>query len=645
MIAGFLLNLFFQFASFQDNLYPIFILIISTLYFPLTFLIISRQAGNIIGRLFLFVVFLFSIQVFGFSFVPFVESLPIPRLLIELAGNSWVPAFMTPMTVMLLLFPDGQLLSPRWRPIMVASILGMFLTYVSFTFESIWPEFASSDWAGIVTVIGLLSLLIGILGSTLSVVFRYKRSKGDVREQVKWLVYLAGLPIILMLLVLAAGFEDSPLIQIVIFSPPVFVAMAIGIAILRFRLYNIDLLFSRTLIYGSMSVIIAAIYILVVGFIGYFFLNESNVFSALIAAAIIAVLFQPLRNRLQKQINRMLFGQRDDPIGLLTYLAHRLESDNGRESNFPILVETIATALKLPYVAIWLPTNESNNNHQEKQWEMVVSFGKEIGETRIIPMLCRNQEIAQLHVSPRSPGEKFSEEDERLLATIAQVSASNVRTAQQTIELQRSRRMIVTSREEERRRLYRDLHDGLGSVLAAVALEADTARDLVDSDPKEAKTLLDSISHQTQTAVSDLRRLVHGFHPPALSELGLVTALKQSVRSYHNKLNIQIAADEIPPLPAAVEIAAYRIAQEAMSNVIKHAQAETCIITICHDEMLSLIIEDDGVGVKPNITPGVGLISMKERAAELGGACTINRRPSGGTRIEVVFPLPSDKED
>ncbi|MDX1616626.1 MAG: sensor histidine kinase, partial [Candidatus Promineifilaceae bacterium] len=247
------------------------------------------------------------------------------------------------------------------------------------------------------------------------------------------------------------------------------------------------------------------------------------------------------------------------------------------------------------------------------------------------------------HVAPRGPGERFSLQDHRLLEIIAKLSATTVHAAQQRNELQQSRRQLITSREEERRRLRRDLHDGLGSVLAATALQAETAYDLCESDLGETKEILGSIRREMQSAVDDIRLLIHGLRPPTLDQLGLVGALEQSARAYRHELGIKIVAKDLPVLPAAVEVAAFRIAQEALNNVVKHSQARTCIITVQVDNQLHLTVADDGTGFPPETNPGVGLISMRERAAELDGQFLLESNSSGGTSVVVVLPLLNGK--
>jgi signal transduction histidine kinase len=477
-------------------------------------------------------------------------------------------------------------------------------------------------------------------------IIRYRRvSTPEERQQTKWVLYGVALAVLIappVWLSMGTVFEtplaDWPrhlFVQVVGIVGIAAIPLTIGIAVLRYRLFDIDVLINRTLVYGGLTAVTIGIYVLLVGGVGSLLQVQGSAAIAFVATGLVAVLFQPLRVRLQTAVNRLIYGQRDDPVGMLTHLARRLETADAPENILPTLVETIATALKLPYAGVWLPKSKS-------KWELAAAFGKQSDDLHLIPLLYQNREVGRLFVAPRGPGERFSLEDERLLAAIAQLSATTVQAAQLSFELQQSRSQLVTSREEERRRLRRDLHDGLGPVLAAVALQADTARDLTDSDPEETKLILNSIMNQAQTAVTDVRQLVYGLRPPALDEMGLVGALRQSLQAYQHQLTIQIESANLPPLPAAVEVAAYRIVQEAVNNVAKHARASRCKITIRLAAGLTLIVEDDGVGLAETAVSGIGLISMKERAAELGGSCVVEQAKGGGSRVTAVLPLPPD---
>lgn len=554
------------------------------------------------------------------------------------------------LIAMLCLFPDGRF-TPHWsRWIIVVWLLFAIAGW------RVVSE-ALSDMAIIPNARNVLdSLTVLVLTAWLGVgvamqLIRYRHhATPEQRQQTKW-VLLGFLLVTVIGLVSAVAMTlfgelrregAGNLLYVLVGGTLILLAtlglaLTIAIAIFRYHLWDIDVVINRTIVYGSLTAVTVGIYVLLVGGVGSLLQSQGSVAIAFVATGVVAVLFQPLRVRLQKAVDRLMYGHRDDPVGMLTHLAHRLETVDRPESILPTLVETIATALKLPYAALSLPHDD--------QWEPVAAYGQQTDDLHQIPLMHQNQEIGRLFVAPRGPGERFSKEDERLLAAIAQLSATTLQAAKLSLELQQSRRQIVTGREEERRRLRRDLHDGLGPVLASVALQADTARDLIDADPAETKAILNNIMDQAQAAVSDVRRLVYGLRPPTLDELGLVGALRQSAQTYQRQLSITIDAPEpLPPLPAAIEVAAYRIVQEALNNVVNHAQASQCTIAISVRDSLEIIVDDDGIGLVETAVSGVGLLSMKERAAELGGDCTIERLTQGGTRVIAILPLTSEEK-
>jgi signal transduction histidine kinase len=230
-----------------------------------------------------------------------------------------------------------------------------------------------------------------------------------------------------------------------------------------------------------------------------------------------------------------------------------------------------------------------------------------------------------------------------LLEDLARQTGVAVHAVRLTVDLQRSRKRLVTAREEERRRLRRDLHDGLGPQLASLTMMAEAAHELVPLDPARAQEVLEGLTEQAQEAVADVRRLVYSMRPPALDALGLMEALRsQAVHQDQGGLRISVnGPEEIPALPAAVEVAAYRIALEALTNVVRHAQARNCTVRLMLDEengALRLEVEDDGRGIGEDRRVGVGLTSMRERAEELSGSCTVEDVPSGGTRVRAFLP-------
>ena len=245
-------------------------------------------------------------------------------------------------------------------------------------------------------------------------------------------------------------------------------------------------------------------------------------------------------------------------------------------------------------------------------------------------------------MAPRSPGEALSRDDRQLLTAIARLTATTARTIHLTDQVQEARVRTVSAREEERRRLRRDLHDGLGPVLASQGLKLAAARQLVREKPDVAERLLDEVMRQGEETVTEVRRLVYALRPPTLDELGLVEAIREHVDAAGSGAALKIvvvAPDALPEIPAAIEVAAFRIVQEALNNVIRHADASKCTITIALDDALHIVIEDDGIGLTENVRSGVGLHSMRERAQEVGGDCVIESGTRQGVAVQVTLPV------
>ena len=426
------------------------------------------------------------------------------------------------------------------------------------------------------------------------------------------------------------------------------------VAILRYKLYDIDVLINRTLVYGSLSACVVGIYVLAVVGLGALFHARGNLGVSLIATGVVAVLFQRLRGRLQRGINRLMYGERDDPHAVTSRLGRRLEATLAPERVLPTVVETIAQALKLPYAAILLKEGEGLRT--------AAAYGLPTAEPEALPLVYQREEIGRLVISPRAPGEQFSTGDRRLLEDLARQTEVAVHAVRLTADLQSSRERLVTTREEERRRLRRDLHDGIGPTLTGLALQLNAARKLVRSKPEDAEESLARIEQRTEETIAEMRRLIYGLRPPALDDLGLIPSIYQQAQSQgmvelstgtetderleHRTVFSMNAPEKLPPLPAAVEVACYRIVQEALTNVARHAHARTCLVRLSVDRgsgVLEVEITDDGVGISGGRVAGVGLSSMRERAEELGGTLAVERGPEGGTLVLARLPLPAPK--
>jgi signal transduction histidine kinase len=473
------------------------------------------------------------------------------------------------------------------------------------------------------------------------------------RQQLKWFVSAGALVAFAATLLFVVGVRSSELIEgilsgfltLAVCSLPV----SMGIGILRYRLWDIDLVINRALVYGTLTACVFGIYTLVVGGLGGLLQAQGNLLVSIPAAGLVAMLFQPLRERLQRAVNHLMYGKRDDPYAVLSHLGNRLESTLAPDDVLPAVTRTVQEALKLPYAEIQLKLKEG--------FETAAAAGNPVDDTLRLPLTYGGETVGRLVLGTRAGEDSFSPEEKRLLEDLAhQISVAAHATVltneaiSLSADLQRSRGRLVTAQEEERRRLRRDLHDGLGPQLAGLTMTAEAARDLISTDPERAEELLGHLMERAEDAVSDVRHLVYKLRPPALDALGLLPALRAHA-DHHNDGGIRLTVESpgaLPPLPAAVEVAAYRIVMEALNNVSRHAAARNCEVRLSmneESEMLIVEASDDGRGIGEARKPGVGLCSMRERAEELGGSCVIEPIPSGGTRVRARLPCVQDAAD
>jgi signal transduction histidine kinase len=302
------------------------------------------------------------------------------------------------------------------------------------------------------------------------------------------------------------------------------------------------------------------------------------------------------------------------------------------------VTRSVRDLLRLPHVAVAMSNGVA--------LEIVAESGQPGPEQAAIPLVYQHDRIGELRVTPRSPGEGFSNADRAVLESIARQTAVAAYASRVTGDLQRARERLVTTREEERRRLRRDLHDGLGAHLAALTIQAGSIRRTLRSDPDRAERELDAIQTELRTAIGDVRRLVHGLRPPALDEFGLVPALRTRLLGFEGATGIEQVRLELVgddrSMPDAMEVAIYRIVEESLTNAIRHGRAGNVTVTLDPGGPIRLTIVDDGLGFSEQMEPGVGIRSMRERAEELGGSFSIAQADERGVRIEVIFPTPLD---
>jgi signal transduction histidine kinase len=420
--------------------------------------------------------------------------------------------------------------------------------------------------------------------------------------------------------------------------------IALGMAVSRHHLFDLDTIVNRSLVYGGLTAGILLTYALAVTLIGGLIPGNAPYAVALLGAGAVAVVALPLRDRMQRSVNRLMYGDRDDPDRALGRLGRRLEASLDPQTVLPTLVDAVAEAMRSPYVAI-----ELERDGEARPAAVHGSLPVDASGPRVpirLPIVYRGRPVGWLVVVPRDANEPFSPADLRLLADLSRQSGPAVEAVRLTGDLRRSREELVATREEERRRLRRDLHDELGPALAGSLMKLGAARSMMATEPARAGELLDDLEGDARAMIEEIRRMARDLRPPALDELGLIGVLRQRIATFDDGLGdgrIRVSLDapaDVPALPAAVEVAALRIALEGLTNAARHSRASCARVGVSLDgDALIVSVADDGVGLAPDTKPGVGLASMRERADELGGSLSIETPDGGGTKVLARLPL------
>ncbi|MBW5445567.1 sensor histidine kinase [Cohnella sp. CFH 77786] len=572
------------------------------------------------------------------------------------AGSSFVfAAGWSTFILFFLLFPNGRFV-PKWTA--AAAILFAVLQLASLAD----PGGPADVWTGPVWVKAVV-LLLPLSVMAFSQIYRYRRTEsGAERQQTKWVVY--GFTMALVLFAAANVFYvpevTTGALSYLYLNGFVnlsvsFVPITLTIALLRHRLWDIDPLVNRTIVYGILTICIIGIYVAAVSYLGGLFQARNSLGVSLAATAIVAVCFAPIKERLQKLVNRLLYGRKREPFAVLAELSRGWEQPMPAEGVLSAMTGTIRQTLKVPYTAISFTVNGAES--------IAAESGERSGKLAAFPIIHRGERLGDLLVGSRESDESFSKDDRELLEVLIRQAGPLLQGVKLTVGLkllaedaQSSREKLVLAREEERRRLRRNLHDDLAPRLAALALNVAAAERYLGKDPDRAAGLLSELRRTIRSSVEEIRNLVHGLRPPALDELGLVGAVRERIHELTQPVKrlsesmtdpgLQVLLEtngELPSLPAAVEVAAYRIVTEALVNVIRHAGASRCWIRIRLDrEWLHVVIEDDGSGMEKERAPaangGIGTLSMREQTAELGGRCTFGRSVHGGLRVHAALP-------
>lgn len=614
-------------------------------------LILSRGPGHRLGWLYCFSGLACAVTLASYAYAQrgLVErpgSLPGALAAAWLSSWVWMCGFSPLLTFGVLGFPDGRLPSRRWWPVaaLTGLTIGVGVVGIALRPGALENHPARDNPLGlplvgpwfdaVVDPLWLPLLLVTIVASFASLVVRHRRGTAVERDQHRWLVVAIGL-----LVVSFAIPADAPVgvVGTVLIAAAVpLVPLSVGVAVLRSKLDDVGMTVRRSLVYGWLLAAGLALYAAVVLSLETVLRGHAQPAVALLGAGAVAVAYQPLRQRLQRSTDRMLYGDRGDPYAVSASLGRQLESFGSATQALPATVAAIAKALRLPYVAIELPGDPPHRPS--------AAYGSLTGVDPVaIPLTHGGDKVGRLLVGQRDAREILTRAERRLLEDLGRLVAVATHAALLDRALRRSLDRLVVAREEERRRLRRDLHDGLGPALAGVALGVDAARNLLGTDRQAADQLLEQLKTETLGCVGDVRRIVDDLRPPTLDDLGLLPALRafaDRLSSRNDALTVVVeSAVPLPELPAVVEVAAFLIATEALTNVARHARARHCRLRVTVASDLTIEVSDDGIGIASDQSRGVGLPSMAERAAQLGGSCVVGRATQGGTLVLANLPL------
>jgi len=658
-------------------------------------LIVGRRPENRIGWVFFgagiltaFIVFASEYDLRAFNVAP--GSLPAPMVVALASAASAAIVWPADILLLLLLFPDGRLPSSRWRPVLAVSLLVPILGL----FELLDPNLFGGSLRSVglltgnpigvpalqnfvhtirTTAVGIASL-IGLMGAVLAILRRWSRSTGIERQQLKWLAF-AGLLIALAIILVFApyragisGTTTSPIgaVGFIAFILAVTVAIpaATAIAILRYRLYDIDLVINRSLVFGALALFIAGVYVGVVAGLGALIGagGRPNLTLSIVATALVAVAFQPVRERVERLANRLVYGKRATPYEVLSQFSDRVASSYASEEVLPRMAQVLAEGTGAARADVWLRLGD--HIASAASWpakdgpaaESVALTGQLLPPmptlTRVLPVRHQGELLGALSINKR-PGEAVTPVEDDLLKNLAAQAGLVLRNvgltaelrarlgeiSKQASELRASRQRIVAAQDAERRRLERNIHDGAQQNLVALTVKLRLATTLAKRDPERARVSVKELAAESDRALETLRALARGIYPPLLREQGLAVAVRAEAAKM--PLPAAVRVDHLDRFAPEVEAAVYFVCLEALQNVTKHARASRVLITlrsVAHE--LSFEVTDDGAGFEvANDAGGSGLRNMRDRIEGMGGRLVIRSEPNQGTTVSGRVPV------
>jgi signal transduction histidine kinase len=594
-------------------------------------LLVHLRPRNTIGWLFVLTGLLQALSVGGGAYGGYGVDVaepewPLARAVAQATSTIWMSSLVLPATVLVAVYPSGRLPARWWRWPVAAVCVGLaVVTVLTSLTQSAYDDIVLSgpapvdlpqSWWVPVAVLAGGAVLGGAVTIWVATVVRLVRARPPERQQLAWLVCVV-LPLMLAVFVL----PDS--VEWLIAPLGLMVPGAVVVGVVRYRLLGIVV--SRALVYATLTAAVVVLYLAGAALAAAALGRTLSPVAGAVTAALLAVALSPARTWLQSAADRFVYGSRRDPVTAVTELGDRV-ADADEAELLPAVLDTVTTALRVPAAQV-LPPGEPADR----------------AGAVAVPLRVGGRDVGSLRVAERHPGEPFTAGDLRLLAALAPQVAVVVRALELTGSLERERDRVLAATHAERDRIRRDLHDGLGPSLAGIGLGVQAVQAHL-REPVDQQTggLLTRLRDEVDDAVGEVRRILDGLRPGSLDDVGLVAAVGRHADALAPSVPVRVIAGELPPLPPEVETAAYRIAQEALTNVVRHSGARSAEVGLrTRDGRLEVAVADDGAGFVTGDDPGctgVGLESMRARARAVGGDLTVTTGPDG-TRVVAGLPL------
>jgi signal transduction histidine kinase len=653
------------------------LLVVSFFLFPVIgYLLATRRPDNAVSWLTLGVGAALGLSAFLGAYASYaihggVGGADIGEIAEALDQPMWIPIVAIPVTFLLLLFPEGHLPSPRWRWFAWTLAAGMTISFLAILLspgpltESSFPDLQNPLGLEALrsvlafATIAIVTIPIGVIGSLTSLVLRFRRSTGIERLQLRWLVTAAAtvgvLYAVALVLSINSPWTESTtpgwlaVLQTVAIASFGLIPIAIGISVLRYHLFDIDLVINRALLFGAMAIFITAVYVGVVVGVGALVGSRASPVLSAAAAGIVALAFQPARRRAQHLADRLVYGQRATPYEVLSEFSERIGRTYANDELLPRMAQALAEGTGASRVDLWVRIGDELR--AEAIWPpdagrpaaLVAAENAEgslSSSSMLEPIRHQGEFLGALSIE-KKPGDAITPTEEKLirdLAAQAGLVMRNVVLTEQLMvkieELRNSRQRLVTAQDEGRRRIERNLHDGAQQQIVALAIKLRLLRQLLDRDVPKAMSIAEDLQSDADDALEQLRDLARGIYPPLLADQGLVAALQAQARKA--SVPTAVRSDGVDRYPQDTEAAVYFCVLEALTNVAKYSGASKAAVTLsATNGELRFEVTDDGAGFDMReMTYGTGLQGMADRLDAIGGTLRVASKPGEGTTIE-----------